>query len=185
MIADDSKKNARHYIRIERMTGMDINQMNAAAESGSQHDNRQKETQTETTPPDWRIAPEEVRVGAAYQGNLPMNVGNLERMASLGVGAMTLFFLARRLLLYLIFAGVGAYLILRGMTGHCMLYARANLNTRRRSDKTRRESADAGNDDSPAPADQSTPEPTERGDDLVTEASRESFPASDPPSFYR
>jgi hypothetical protein len=104
----------------------------------------------------------------------PMNVNDWERLASLVVGGTTLFVLSRRLFVYLALAGAGAYLVWRGLTGHCYLYEKANLNTRKLTRDSR-------------PRDDSVRDRAESRSaeerDIVEEASWESFPASDPPAF--
>lgn len=59
-----------------------------------------------------------------------VNVGLLERLASLAVGATLILMIARRLILYLGLAAAGGFLLYRGVTGYCPLYAAEDINTR-------------------------------------------------------
>lgn len=59
-----------------------------------------------------------------------VNIGVIERLASLAVGVAVVLIIARRLLLYLGLAGVSGYLIYRGATGYCPLYASEQIDTR-------------------------------------------------------
>lgn len=60
-----------------------------------------------------------------------INVGVLERLASLAVGATVLLLIVRRFLLYGGLLVAGGYLLYRGLTGYCPLYASEQIDTRR------------------------------------------------------
>lgn len=144
-------------------------------------------------------------LGKALSGNggLPaaMNVGNIERTASLLAGAVGLLLLSRRLFVYVSLALLSAYLVYRGVTGRCALYARANLNTRGMDDLADatgavKTGADNLRNAAASIADHIGAEESfgeseaaeiekwieaERAQDLVEQSSWESFPASDPP----
>jgi hypothetical protein len=133
----------------------------------------------------------------------PMNVGNIERLASILAGAVGLLLLSRRLFVYVTLALLSAYLVFRGISGRCMLYTRANINTRSEVEMgddlagampntaaDPMKSAMAGYSgstltdriDSDASEDSEIQRwMDERALDPVEQASWESFPASDPP----
>jgi hypothetical protein len=103
------------------------------------------------------------------------NVGEVERWVSVAVGGLLAAAALRRGGLGgAILAATGAMLVKRGVTGHCDVYEAVGVDTAevaggaaptdRRETYTRREAR-----------------PEHR--DPVTEASEESFPASDPPSY--
>jgi hypothetical protein len=52
-----------------------------------------------------------------------VNLGLVERLASLAVGTAIVLVIARRFFLYLSLAIAGGYLLYRGATGYCPLYA--------------------------------------------------------------
>ena len=92
-----------------------------------------------------------------------MNVGTAERIGSAIAGAVLVArALARPSLGRIIVAVGGAALLQRGLTGHCAMYQAFGIDTAGRADRTPRNAV---------------------GDDPVTAASEDSFPASDPPSW--
>lgn len=130
-----------------------------------------------------------------------MNVGNIERLVSILIGAIGLLMLSRKLFVYVTLAALSGYLLFRGITGRCALYARANIDTRGQEDFPEGSSgsfrdasvlAPVSGTRTSAPADRigegdaEDPEleswiERERAVDPVEQASWESFPASDPP----
>jgi hypothetical protein len=122
----------------------------------------------------------------------PMNIGNIERLISILAGAVGLLLLSRRLFVYVTLALLSAYLLFRGITGHCALYTRANINTRGQEDLLSGLSDPMVGSHAAAPADRIDAGESEdseikrwmereRAMDPVEQASWESFPASDPP----
>lgn len=131
------------------------------------------------------------RLGATGGVEPPMNVGNIERTVSILAGAVGLLLLSRRLFVYVSLALLSAYAIYRGVTGRCALYTRANINTRGQDGMVAGAVSDLrssaanmadriGSEDSEAGEIENWIE-RERAQDLVEQASWESFPASDPP----
>jgi uncharacterized membrane protein len=59
-----------------------------------------------------------------------VNVGLLDRLISLVVGAILVLIIVRRFVLYLGLALAGSYLLYRGITGYCLLYAGESIDTR-------------------------------------------------------
>jgi len=93
---------------------------------------------------------------------LRMNVGNAERIGSTIAGlALISRAVARPTLARIVVAVGGAALLQRGLTGHCAMYKALEIDTM----GARRNPRNAV------------------GEDPVTSASEDSFPASDPPSW--
>jgi hypothetical protein len=59
-----------------------------------------------------------------------VNVGLLERLVSLALGATLVLAITRRFMLYLGLAVAGGFLLYRGVTGYCPLYATEQIDTR-------------------------------------------------------
>lgn len=103
------------------------------------------------------------------EGTVVKNVGSRERWISGILGSlMTLTGLARRSVGGFLVALSGAYLLYRGLRGHCFLYDFLGINSTRTTDLRS--------------AKEPPPPSVQRGDE-VTESSWESFPTSDPPAW--
>ena len=59
-----------------------------------------------------------------------INVGFMERIASFAIGAAVVLIVVRRFLFFFTFLVTGGYLLYRGLTGHCPLYASEQIDTR-------------------------------------------------------
>lgn len=66
----------------------------------------------------------------SFTAQTTVNVGALERLASLAVGVTILYLTVRRVLLYGSLLLTGGYLLYRGFTGYCPLYASEQIDTR-------------------------------------------------------
>lgn len=135
------------------------------------------------------------RLADAVRGG-EVNVGEAERVASaVGGGALLLAGLLRRGPAGALLALAGGFLVHRGVSGHCAVYGAAGMNTAEggaaETVPLGRAGGAAGTatagsvvvdeDDDAAFGDDAGAVPPPF--DAVDEASDESFPASDPPSF--
>ena len=137
------------------------------------------------------------QIADSEMGERQINVGNIERLVSILIGGIGLLMLSRKLFVYVTLAALSGYLLFRGITGRCALYARANIDTRGQDDFVA-SIRDAQMRATASSTHASTPEDRigsgdsehseierwmerERAVDPVEQASWESFPASDPP----
>lgn len=118
------------------------------------------------------------------------NVGTIERWASLlGGGAVAAYALRRERRLSPLGGALAlgaATLLFRGATGHCPVYGPLGLNTADLDEDWARPLArdeKSFRGQWPLPEGARLVKPGEKDRDLVDQASKESFPASDPPSF--
>ena len=105
------------------------------------------------------------------------NVGNTERrLSALAGGALVTFGLMRdSWVSRVVWGGIGATLLYRGLSGHCPVYGLLRINTNQAP-------VDADAAQTPRP-DEQRPQFVDGSVDVVHEASEDSFPASDPPGW--
>ena len=113
------------------------------------------------------------------------NVGHLERVASLAGGALALAgFLRHRSAARLPLALAAGALLFRGATGHCPLNTALGRDSAQAGDGwVGQSAADVVSDRSAARTVHAPERQWTEEKDLVEEASEESFPASDAPSY--
>lgn len=123
------------------------------------------------------------------------NVGNVERVLSVVVGAAILLAVRRKALFYAGLTALAAYLMYRGIGGRCRLYEEIGVDT---SDydfealgfdevdvpNVRRGHSDGSSAEATADSGMAELDPRAQVDSDVDEAAIESFPASDPPSTW-
>jgi hypothetical protein len=119
---------------------------------------------------------------------MDQNVGTIERWTSaVGGGALLAWAVARRPLSAVSGAAAlgGAALLIRAATGHCPVYAALGVDTALEGPRVslHGDTVRSGGRTWPLPEGARRIRPRRESRDTVEEASHESFPASDPPSF--
>jgi hypothetical protein len=186
--------------------------MDSNGEKNTKSDSNKAQSPTlseRTTPKGSVRAPELTRQSQPNLSSEPrVNVGRMERTISVMLGALILFFIRRKLLVYGGVLFTAAYLLYRGISGRCRLYEEIGFDTSdvklsdidfsefdvsdldasalrsaEREGHRSEPGADAAREGGSAQS-ASQPDVREQLDDEVDEAMFESFPASDPPSSW-
>lgn len=107
-----------------------------------------------------------------------------ERWASLAIGGALLAWITpRSVLRFLALPSLGGYLVYRGVTGRCPITDATGTSLSKIADKLTEFGSAASDSVYRNPYDEPGTAQSHRIEDPVDEASMESFPASDPPSF--
>jgi hypothetical protein len=114
------------------------------------------------------------------------NVGSVERLLSVAIGAVILYFLRRKLLVYLGAACAAGYLLYRGGTGRCLLYEALDIETKDFDVEHMPFSEFFTTLAEEGPDEKTNPDTMARNYivDEIDETLTESFPASDPPANW-